>query len=376
MGKKVLHFIGSFHQGGSERQAVQLVSLLKENGQFEVHVATLNKSGVLLEEMAKAGFDQIEEYKLDSFFSLGFARQLWKAAGYMRKHEIDIVHTHDFYTNVFGIFAAKLAGVGIRIASKRETGGVRTKAQEKLERYAYRTSTAITVNAKAVKRYLEASGVDTSNTYVIYNGLDLARLKPGLKDREEICKKLGLPVSKRFVTLVANLRHGVKNQPMLLRSARFLKEEFTDVHFVFAGEGERKDFLVETAQKLGVGEISHFLDRCQIIPELLHVSEICVLTSYAEGFSNSILEYMAAGKPVVATDVGGAAESIEEGESGFLVQSDDSKEMADKLAIILADRELGEKFGRRGRQIVEGTFSTAKQLKSVVDLYESLLEDQ
>ncbi len=374
MGKKVLQFIGSFHQGGSERQAVQLSKLLKSSGEFEVYIATLEKRGVLLKEVEAAGFDDIREYRLTSFLSLGFVRELYRCSRFLKENRIDIVHTHDFYSNVFGILASRLAGVPIRIASKRETKGVRTDGQEKLERFVYRFSSAITVNANAVGNHLLNWGVEASKIRLIYNGLDLERVEPKLDHLAKICGLLGLPTNKRFVTLVANMRHGVKNQPMLLRCAQKMKDQFPDVHFVFAGEGERKGFLKGLAEKLGVSESVHFIDRCRIVPELLLVSEICVLTSYAEGFSNSILEYMAAGKPVVATDVGGARESVIDGETGFLVESDDDHAMAEKLAQLLESPETAHEFGERGREVVEMKFSTKIQLEKAETLYRSLLE--
>ncbi len=375
MGKKVVQFIGSFHQGGSERQALQLAKLLRQAGEFDVYLATLDRRGELLDEAVAAGFDDIQEYKLKSFVSLGFFGKLIKCAAWLRKNKIEIVHTHDFYTNIFGILAARLAGVRVKIASKRETKGIRTESQEKLERFIYRLSRAITVNADAVRAFLVGKGVDVQKIVVIHNGLDLVRLQPKINDRNKIVDVLGLPRDKKFVTLVANMRHGVKNQPMLLRCAKRLKAEFPNVHFVFAGEGERKDFLTGTAEKLGVKDTAHFIDKCRIVPELLSISSVCVLTSYAEGFSNSILEYMAAGKPVVATDVGGAKECIEEGESGFLVDSDDDEAMSEKLKLVLSDPVTAERLGARGRQIVEIRFSTDSQLERVSDLYRSLTGD-
>jgi glycosyltransferase involved in cell wall biosynthesis len=92
-----------------------------------------------------------------------------------------------------------------------------------------------------------------------------------------------------------------------------------------------------------------------------------------EGFSNSILEYMAAGKPIVATNVGGAGEAISEGENGFLVASNDDEMLANRLLELLRDAEKAKTFGARGRAIVEEKFSTAAQLKKTLDLYDRLL---
>ncbi|NNE97652.1 MAG: glycosyltransferase [Pyrinomonadaceae bacterium] len=371
MKKNALQFIGSFHQGGSERQAVQLTQLLHEDDVFQVFVATLSKRGTLLKEVEELGLSEIPEYKLNSFFNLNFLRQIKKCAGFLRKNKIEIVHTHDFYTNIFGVLAARYAGVPVKIASKRETRGLRTNLQIRAEKLIFRMADAVTVNSEAVKRYLGGKGIYGEKIEVIYNGLDIMRLKPKETDREKICTELGLPTNPEinFVTLVANLRHGVKNQPMLLRVAKHLKEEFPNTHFVFAGEGERKNFLMSMAERLGVSETTHFIDRCRIVPELLSISYACVLTSFAEGFSNSILEYMSAAKPVVATNVGGASEAIIEGMTGFLVESNDDEAMAKHLTALLKNPERAKAMGQNGREVVTDRFICESQLESVTELY-------
>ncbi|MGI8670744.1 MAG: glycosyltransferase [Aridibacter sp.] len=367
----ILQFIGSFHQGGSERQAVQLTKLLHFDETFNVFVATLNKEGVLLEEIENAGFIHVPEFKLTSFFNLHFLKQIKACGKFIKDNKIEIVHTHDFYTNVFGILAARYARVPVKIASKRETSGMRSANQNRIEKFIFKIADAITVNAEAVKKYLENKNIPSKKIEVIYNGLDLKRLKPEEKDRKKICEKLDLPKDEniKFITLVANLRHSVKNQPMLLRTAKHLKEDFPNAHFVFAGEGERKNYLKNMAEKLEVAENTHFIDRCRIVPELLSISYACVLTSTAEGFSNSILEYMSAAKPVVATDVGGAGEAIVDGETGFLVESNNDEAMAKCLKKLLENPAKAVEMGNLGKRRVQEKFSTETQLQNIISLY-------
>ncbi|MBC7796968.1 MAG: glycosyltransferase, partial [Pyrinomonadaceae bacterium] len=173
---KVLQILNSFNQGGSERQAVQLVRLLREDATHEIFVACLNKSGVLRDEIT--GFDAIPEFRLTSFYNAQFLIQARECAKFIARNKIEIVQTHDFYTNVFGILAAKIAGVKIKIAAKRETENMRSKAQKIIEKQAFRLSKAIVANAEAVKSYLIKEGVKPNKNNVIYNGLDLERLKP------------------------------------------------------------------------------------------------------------------------------------------------------------------------------------------------------
>lgn len=375
MKKRVLQFIGSFHQGGSERQAVSLTRLLKNEDSFEVFAATLNNDGVLRTEIDKAGLPEIPEFPLTSFFNANFVRQLRRCAKYLRDNKIDIVHTHDFYTNVFGIAAAALAGVRVRIASKRETGGMRSGLQKFVEKIAFGRAKAIVVNSRAVRDDLIGRAISSAKIHIIYNGIDLERFAVA-DDRAAVCSRFGLPTDEniRFVTMVANLRHKVKNVPMFLRAAKRVKESHADVHFVIAGEGELEAELKELAKSLGVADNVRFIGRCIDVPALLSISSVCVLTSTAEGFSNSLLEYMAAGKPVVATNVGGAAEAIIEGETGFLVASDDDITMANCLIELLQDESKASRFGANGKRIAFEKFSQEAQLQKTIELYNSLLK--
>ncbi|MGI9055822.1 MAG: glycosyltransferase [Pyrinomonadaceae bacterium] len=372
MKKNVLQFIGSFHQGGSERQAVQLTRLLHENGQVNIFAATLNKEGVLLDEFEKLGLPETPEYKLTSFFNANFLKQVKKCVKFIKENNIEIVHTHDFYTNVFGITAARLAGVKLKIASKRETGGMRSRAQKIIENGIFKTADKVAANSEAVKNYLISEGINEKKINVIYNGLDVDRLKPETTDREKICAELNLPTDEKikFITLVANLRHAVKNQPMLLRAAQKILRKEKNAHFIFAGEGELKESLEKLANDLKIEQNTHFIGRCGKIPELLSVSYAGVLTSFNEGFSNSILEYMFAGKPVVATNVGGASEAIIENETGFLVESNDDEALANRLIELLKDEQKAKSFGEKGKQIAGEKFSLDAQLKKTLELYE------
>jgi L-malate glycosyltransferase len=373
MSKNVLQFIGSFHQGGSERQAVQLTRLLHEDKTHNIFAATLNKEGVLLGEVEKIGLPEIPEFKLASFYDANFVRQLKLCARFIKQNNIEIVHTHDFYTNIFGITAARLAKVNVKIASKRETGGMRSGLQKLIEKRIFKMADKIVANSESVKQYLIGESISAAKINVIYNGLDLQRLTSKITDRKKICEEIGLPDAEniKFITLVANLRHAVKNQPMFLRVAEKVLRKFPETHFVIAGEGEFKTDLERLANELKITENTHFIGRCRIVPELLSISFACVLTSFNEGFSNSILEYMAAGKPVVATNVGGASEAIIENETGFLVASGDAQTMAKRLIELLGQSEKAKKFGEKGKQIVEGKFSLKAQLLQTLALYES-----
>jgi glycosyltransferase involved in cell wall biosynthesis len=275
-------------------------------------------------------------------------------------------------TNFFGMAGAMLARTPARVASKRETA-FRTPAQQKLERLAFRGAHRIVANAAAVRRWLIDSGVAPGKIVTLYNGLDLARLTvPENWQRDAACVSFGVPATRRYVVIVANLRHQVKNHPMFLRAAQKLRAAVPDAGFLIAGEGELQPDLEQLAAELGIAGDVFFLGRCTRVAELLALSEACVLSSRAEGFSNSILEYMAAARPVVVTDVGGAREAVSEGENGFLVPSDDDELMAQRLISLLQNPSRAQAMGAHGRRVVQERFSCAAQLSQAQELYESL----
>jgi glycosyltransferase involved in cell wall biosynthesis len=378
----------SFHQGGTERQAVQLLRLLCESGRYNVRVATLNDEGVLREEVARLGFKEIPSFPLNSFYDAGALKQLRRLRAYLRENKIEVVHAHDFYTNIFGMTAAALARTPARVASRRETEHMRTPAQKFVERRAYNLAHAVVANADAVRRQLVKEGVPARKVAVVYNGLDTARFESSVTARsnseadsrrdddarrDDALAALGLPTGRRFVTIVANMRLPVKDQQTFLRAARRVREADADAAFVLAGEGELTDTLREYAAQLGLEHETFFVGRCARVPKLLAASDVCVLSSKAEGFSNAILEYMAASRPVVATDVGGAREAVVEGETGYLVGVGDDETMAARIVSLLKDRARAREMGRRGRSVVEQKFSCEAQLRRTEELYESLL---
>jgi glycosyltransferase involved in cell wall biosynthesis len=373
----VLQLIDSFHQGGSERQAIQLTRLLRDSGRFNVRLASLSSEGTLRATAEELNLGEIPSFPLHNFYDLNALVQLRRLMTFLRRERVDVLHTHDFYTNVFGMAAGSFARVPARIASMRETGGMRSAAQTNAQQVAYKLANQVIANSEAVRRELVDQGIRDTKIAVVYNGLDLKRLV-SITPRSEILSFLGLPsetngVRRNFITIVANMRHEVKNYPMFLRAARHVKTEVPNAAFLLAGEGELTESIRALVSELELETTTFFLGRCERIADLLNISNVCVLSSTAEGFSNSILEYMAAARPVVATDVGGAGEAIVEGVTGHLVSSGDDKAMAERIISLLNDPAKADMMGTEGRRVVEERFSCAAQLKRTEELYDKLL---
>jgi glycosyltransferase involved in cell wall biosynthesis len=374
MKPNVLFIIDSFEQGGSERQAMQLLRQLHESGRCRVHLACLQNRGSLRAEADQLGIGKIHEYSLNSFYDLNFAKQLRRLVSFIKENEIDVVHTHCFYTNIFGMTAAFLAGVSGRVTSKGETDGFRTPMQKRAERVAFRLSHRVIANCLVVQNQLIREGVSPAKIIQHYNGLDLDRLKvPAELKRDDALTALGLPPTRRYVSIVANLRNPVKDHQMFLRAAARVRAAIPDVGFAIAGEGELMEELRKLAAQLGIQHDVFFIGRCDHVADLLFASEVGVLSSKAEGFANAILEYMAAGLPVVATDVGGAREAIAEGENGYVVPSGDDGRMAERIIALLNEPERARGMGQVGKLVVAERFSCVRHLENTLELYDELL---
>lgn len=370
----VLHLIPSFHQGGSEKQALQLVRLLAEESSLGVRLACLDDGGTLRGDVEGLDLGPIPSFPLTSFYNRNMFFQLRRFVSHLKRERIDIVQTHDFYSNIFGMLGARLAGVPVRIAAKRETG-MRSRTQLFAERRAFGLAGAIVANSKKVAGYLAAAGVAGRKLHLIYNGIDVQKYDLKIAACAENLASFGLPVGKkyRFVTIVANLRSRVKNHEMFLRAAAKIAEAHDDAGFIVAGEGELAEEMKAVAERLKISDRTFFTGRCDRVPELLGLSEICVLTSDSEGFSNSLIEYMAAANPVVATDVGGAAEAIVNGETGWVVESGDADALGRKVIELLSDKTVARSMGEKGRLRVSEMFSTATQLEKTLSLYDEEL---
>ncbi len=387
----VIHLIDSYHEGGSERQAVALARHQHASGMFQrVQVVALKNEGVLRQELEPFGLASDVEFPLTSFYNANFVKQLQRAARYFRRERASVVHTHDFYTNIFGMFASTLARVLARIASRRETGGIRTANQRRLERFAYSFAHHIVANAEAVRREVINEGTPATKVSTIYNGLDLTRVavnhhdvneqnenfdSPDTKhdERAATLARLGLNQSNLLVTIVANMRLSVKNHPMFLRMARRVACEIPEARFVLAGDGELMPELKQLATDYNLNDKAVFAGSCRDVAALLCASSVGVLSSRGEGFSNAILEYMAAQLPVVATDVGGVREAFTDGEAGYIVASEDDEAMAKRIITLLKDEHLRAQMGARGRAIVEANFSAEAQVARTAELYTRLL---
>lgn len=374
----LVQFMTDFQIGGTERQAVNLARGL-DASTFSLHIGCFRRFGALLAEMAALGLP-VTDYPINSLYNANTAKQALRLARYLREHRIQIVHTHNFYPNMFAIPVAWLAGVPVRVASVRDTGELWTPMQRRAQRVICRLATRVVVNAEAIRQRLIAEGYPEDKIILIRNGLDLSRFARR-HSAAKIRRQCGLPPHVHVAAVISRL-HPMKGIEDFLEAARIVVQRVRDAYFLIVGGsgvvrgGEYREELRRYAVRLGLGHRVVFAGYRLDTTALLSAVSVSVLPSLCEGLSNVLLESMAAGVPVVATRVGGNPEAVAEGVNGFLVPPRDPGALADAICRLLEDRELAARFGQEGKRRIAHCFSLERMVGETERLYWSLLTPQ
>ena len=299
--------------------------------------------------------------------------QMARLARILKSHRVKIAHSYLFHANWFGTLSARLARVPGVIASIRNVD-VHTRARDLWAcRVINRLAHRVTANSQAVREHIHRNeGCPLEKIVVIPNGIDANRIKP-TEPEPSIKQALG---SKPNEVLIGTFTRLVwyKGLEELLKAAALVVKSHPSARFLVVGDGPLRQPLEEKARVLGLNGTVRFLGS---VPDasssLLPHFDLFVLPSLKEGMSNSLLEAMAAGKPVVATRVGGNPEVVIDGKTGFLVPPKDPEALAGAILRLLADQELARNLGEAGRSRVESEFTLEKMVARLEALYDTLL---
>jgi glycosyltransferase involved in cell wall biosynthesis len=300
--------------------------------------------------------------------SLRSPRTLARAArfvGRLWRWRIDVVQAYFPDSSYFAIPLAWLAGVRHRLRTRNNVGHWLTPSHRRLGTLVNRLATGTVVNCEAARRaLLQDEGPRPESVAVIENGVDLERfLSLQLPPRQ--------PESAACVGTVANLRP-VKGLDVLARAAGQLHSAHPNLRFRVAGEGDQRAELTRLADKCGVAESFAIAGALFDVPGFLAGLDIAVLPSRAEGMSNAVLEYMAAGRPIVATAVGATPDLIIDGEHGLLVPPEDAPALAAAIDRLLRDPELAGRLGAAARRRARARYGRAAMVRRFQEFYESL----
>lgn len=371
--RRVFHLIDSFNVGGTETQAVELARRLPATG-YEVTVGCLKREGPLEDRLQGTGIAICEFRSRGGIDSPSGLRQLLRMTWFLRS--FDIVHTHDLWSNLLGVPAARLAGIPAIVSSRRDLSHLEWYQGRRRVclKWIQNLGGAVVTNAAPIRDVLlREDGFDPRKVRVIHNGVDVAKFKLARKDRIRLFPDAG---DGKLVVLVGNMHTDVKGHPWLIAAAPAVLEQFPDTRFVLVGEGEQRSHFEKQVRDLGVLQSFLFLGRRSDIPEILASCDIAVLPSRAEGLPNAVLEYMAAGLPVIASRVGGNAELVQDGVTGMLVPSEDSAALSAALLKLLSEPALAARLAQAGHEFTVRNFSFERLVQDVDALYTELLSEK
>ena len=360
-------FLTRFEPGGTERQMTELIRRL-DRSRFRVHVACFDKRGAWLPRIAERAAS-IVEFPIRGFARPATLAALLRFTKWCRHERIDVVQACDLYANVFGLPAAALAGVPVRIGSRRELNPDKTPGQIRLQRQAYRCATTVVANSVAARDVLQHEGLPPASIAVIPNGVDLDSTATAFRLKAEATLLRGFaPKERRRVITVANLRPE-KSHETLFAAADLLASDFPDVEFQIVGDGPRRAELEGFVRAHGLERRVQFLGHREDVAPLLAEADIFVLPSRSEAFPNGAIEAMAAGLPVVASATGGLLDLIEHGHTGLLFEPGNPAALADALRHLFTDRSIASAIGQRAQTQVRQRYSFERMVRSFEDLY-------
>jgi glycosyltransferase involved in cell wall biosynthesis len=363
---RTLFVIDELDIGGTEQQILETVRRI-DRDRFEPYVCCF-RHGAKAREIESLGVPVLHEpkrLKADPGLVL-------RLAAMMKRERFDIVQTYLWTANTWARIAARMAGVRWVLASERNVDIWEETYKRVVGRFLARSTDRIIANSEAVRQYLlKRGGLAPDKVVTIYNGVNFDRFRkpcdPMVRRRE-----LGIADDVVLAGCLARVEPA-KDHATLLQAIALISNRVPKLHLVLIGGGSEEERLKRMAHELGIAPRVHFVGFRTDAAEWLQSVDLSVLSSVKEGLSNTVLESMAAGKPVVATDVGGNAEVIVEGQTGHLVPSRSPNELGDAIAHVASSAETMAAYGAAGRRRVDELFAVDAMVKHTERLYLELV---
>jgi len=367
----VLLLVTELNVGGAERVVAQLASGLSRD-RYRVSVACLYDPGPVADEIRSAGipvFDLAMRGKWDVTVTGRFHRLL-------RHQRVDVLHSHLIHANLIAPFSGRLAGVPVVITTRHNVhiGPVWREWLNWCAKNGRDVAIAISEEVRATE--VERSGAPPSSVVVIPNGISVDRFAaPDQAAVTKLRRTWGVGADGFVIGTLARF-HEQKGHRYLLDAQRIMLDRAPHTKLLLVGEGVLFESVRERASHLGIADSVILPGVRHEVPEILALLDLFVLPSLWEGLPISILEAMAAGKPVVATRVGGVPEVVVDGETGLLVPPRDPEALAGAIARLLRDPQLRHRMGQAGQERVREHFSVEQMVRRTETLYEELLEEK
>ena len=380
---KILRIIARMNIGGPAIQAVLLTAGLNKERFDSILIAgsVSEKEGDMNYLASENGIEPLSVPELRRELNLlNDIISFYKIYKFIKREKPNIVHTHTAKAGTIGRLAAKLAGTSLIVHTFHGHifhgyfSPLKTKFFLLIERMlANITDKIIVISEKQkseIKRYLH---LDSENKLALIPlGFNLVEFLEDDK-ADTVRTELNIPREALVIGIVGRLT-AVKNHKMFLAVAKEIKKiPEKIVKFVIVGDGELKDELVLLSKELGIQRDVIFTGWKKELASLYRAIDIIGLTSLNEGTPVSLIEALASARPVVATDVGGVRDVVEDGKSGFIVPANDIGAFSEAVISLLNDKDKRERFGLYGRGAVKDKHSRNKLIKAIENLYDKEL---
>jgi glycosyltransferase involved in cell wall biosynthesis len=375
---KVTYIVGSLRDAGAERRTLELLRHL-DRKQFSPSIVLMEQAGI---ERARDWTDEwfvmgIPESGNSQWAmrSWSFANAIRRTSKQLRTWRSDVVHAMLPASNILGGVAARLARVPVFIGGRPCLTGIYRSDRgivALMDKMALRLADLTVANSQAVGRDMTSvGGCPSTKCCIIYNGVDTNRFHPGISGTWRAA--MGWGPEHIVLGMVANFR-AYKRHADFVQAAAAIVQRYPKARFVMVGAdcGSRND-VIQQVSDLGLHEQIRIVDSQADPGKIFAALDIYVSTSESEGFSNVILEAMACGKPVIATDVGGNPEAVLDGVTGSLIPCGDPGSLASAAEVLIRDPVRLRQMGVHGRERVEREFSLERMVKAHELLYSQLV---
>lgn len=364
--RKVAHFIDSDDPGGAE---TLIIELSKGSRAFGLSPEVFHFGNPWLEEMCRRNGIPCLRAPCHSLYSSAKTIPLFAIAfsRFLRARRIDILHSH-LFAPIVGACASAFLNRIPHIGTLHDIYTIEEKrSRVKHLRLASALGTRLVAVSDGMRRRIEELGFPAGRIRVITNGADIDRFQ-GSGDNA-LRSKLGISPDETILVCVGRLA-GIKRHDVLIEAASKLGP--LPYRLLLAGDGPERQRLEGLVSRLGLGSRVMFLGQRDDIPEILKASDAFVLSSDSEGLSCSIVEALSAGLPVIATDVGGNPELVEDGITGFLAPPGDPARLAEALVKVIKDPALGKRLGRAALAKARESLSIQTMLNEYAGIYAAL----
>ena len=370
---RILYVIDALEFGGGERGFSQLSTGLNKK-RFKTYLASHPDSK--LEQMAKR--DNIPFIPIDMDRKVNF-KTIAQLLSSINQNRIHIVHSMGARADFFARMAVrKLPKTSLvcTVAMPVEgfdIGFIRKIVYKIADRFSSRYVTQFIAVSKAIKEQLvRKRNIHSGRITVVYNGVELDQYNQNMNASEKTRHSLGITDDYPIIGTIGRLVYQ-KGYSHFLQAAKQVYEKKKYVRFVIVGHGPEEDNLKNMAKSLGISHVCSFAGLRRDIPELLSAFDVFVLSSVLEGLPRIVIEAMAMGRPIVATDIDGVSEELEDGKTGLLVPPKDAGALAKSIIDLLVDKAKSFQMGINARKTAEEKFGVDIMLKKVEKVYEGLL---